>query len=59
MKNKNSNKCAYCGESFDHLPFYCRRCDKYFCTKHRLPENHNCSGFKKGNMFKNMNKGYN
>lgn len=24
------------------LPFKCRYCGKVFCTKHRLPENHNC-----------------
>lgn len=23
--------------------FLCNRCNKHFCSKHRLPENHNCS----------------
>ncbi len=26
------------------LPYLCRRCQKYFCAKHRLPESHNCTG---------------
>lgn len=36
-------KCAECGESVP-LPYLCRRCQKYFCAKHRLPESHNCTG---------------
>jgi len=28
------------------MPFNCRRCGGSFCTKHRLPENHNCVGLK-------------
>jgi Zn-dependent protease len=36
-------RCAQCGESVP-LPYLCRRCQKYFCAKHRLPESHNCTG---------------
>lgn len=34
--------CEYCGEHIQQLPFKCHRCNKTFCTEHRLPENHNC-----------------
>ncbi|MEM3010401.1 MAG: AN1-type zinc finger domain-containing protein [Candidatus Bathyarchaeia archaeon] len=34
-------KCQQCGkETF--LPFQCPYCKGYFCSEHRLPENHNC-----------------
>ncbi|MHA1792471.1 MAG: AN1-type zinc finger domain-containing protein [Promethearchaeota archaeon] len=33
--------CAYCGKEL-YLGFTCKRCGKTFCSKHRLPENHNC-----------------
>lgn len=29
-------------ETKEALPFKCSYCQKLFCTKHRLPENHNC-----------------
>lgn len=36
-------KCQKCGkETF--LPFRCPYCGGYFCSEHRLPENHECSG---------------
>lgn len=36
-------KCQKCGkETF--LPFRCPYCGDYFCSEHRLPENHECSG---------------
>jgi len=28
------------------MPFKCRRCGGSFCSKHRLPENHDCAGLK-------------
>jgi len=34
-------KCDYCGKEVD-LPFQCSFCGFYFCTEHRLPENHDC-----------------
>jgi len=34
--------CAICGERI-YLPFLCNYCHKYYCGKHRLPFNHDCS----------------
>jgi len=34
-------KCKQCGKEVI-LPFECKFCGHYFCTEHRLPENHNC-----------------
>ncbi|MHA1443081.1 MAG: AN1-type zinc finger domain-containing protein [Candidatus Heimdallarchaeota archaeon] len=36
-------QCEFPGcETKEALPFKCSYCQKLFCTKHRLPENHNC-----------------
>lgn len=34
--------CTFC-EVHQDLPFTCPYCEKTFCLKHRLPENHQCS----------------
>ncbi|MEM2110876.1 MAG: AN1-type zinc finger domain-containing protein [Candidatus Bathyarchaeia archaeon] len=34
--------CQYCGREVIDLPFRCSFCGGYFCTEHRLPENHSC-----------------
>jgi len=34
-------KCEYCEKEVD-FPFQCSFCGFYFCTEHRLPENHDC-----------------
>lgn len=34
-------KCQKCGKE-DFLPFICPYCGGYFCSEHRLPENHDC-----------------
>jgi Zn-dependent protease len=34
-------KCQYCGTE-ELLPFKCPYCNGYFCSEHRLPENHEC-----------------
>lgn len=39
--------CSFCGKKLDYLPFECKFCGKYFCTEHRLPENHACVGLEK------------
>jgi len=39
--------CRICGEPFYGLPFRCSRCGGLFCSRHRLPESHNCTGLKK------------
>ncbi len=36
-----TTKCQKCNEEVT-LPFKCPFCDQYYCTQHRLPENHNC-----------------
>ncbi len=35
-------KCQKCGEE-TFLPFRCPYCEGYFCSEHRLPENHDCT----------------
>lgn len=35
--------CLICGEELGYLPFNCKRCGGKFCSKHRLPENHDCT----------------
>ena len=35
--------CEFCGEQIGYLPFTCKYCGGTFCTKHRLPENHECT----------------
>jgi len=36
-----TTKCQHCGRDIV-LPFKCPHCNGYFCTEHRLPENHAC-----------------
>ncbi|MCW4013051.1 MAG: site-2 protease family protein [Candidatus Bathyarchaeota archaeon] len=36
-------QCDYCGRD-EYMPFRCKYCGGYFCSEHRLPEMHNCSG---------------
>ena len=35
--------CSHCGTS-TLMGFTCSYCDDYFCSEHRLPEKHGCSG---------------
>jgi Zn-dependent protease len=35
-------QCHYCEEYKPGLPFRCNFCGNYFCSDHRLPENHAC-----------------
>ena len=37
-------QCDKCGTDVD-LPFRCNYCGGYFCSRHRLPEFHDCPGF--------------
>jgi len=39
-------KCQYCGRE-EVLPFKCQYCQGFFCTEHRLPENHACPMYEK------------
>ena len=36
-------QCDYCGKE-EYMPFRCKYCGGYFCSDHRLPEMHNCTG---------------
>ena len=38
---KAAVKCQYCEKNVV-LPFKCPFCSQYYCTEHRLPENHEC-----------------
>jgi len=42
-------KCQYC-EKDVVLPFKCRFCNQYYCTEHRLPENHECPEYWKATV---------
>jgi hypothetical protein len=46
-------KCNKCNEDIAELYFHCRRCNKNYCSKHRLPEDHECEELKK---YKEQNK---
>ncbi|MFB0558425.1 MAG: AN1-type zinc finger domain-containing protein [Candidatus Bathyarchaeia archaeon] len=39
-------QCEHCGEDV-YMPFRCNYCGGYFCSKHRLPEFHDCTGLNK------------
>jgi len=39
-------KCDFCGND-EAMPYRCKYCGGFFCSAHRLPENHNCMGMKK------------
>jgi Zn-dependent protease len=36
-------KCDKCGKD-EYMPFRCKYCGGYFCSEHRLPEMHECTG---------------
>ncbi|MFB6265687.1 MAG: rhomboid family intramembrane serine protease [Candidatus Nanohaloarchaea archaeon] len=38
-------ECSECGETVS-MPFRCKFCEESFCSKHRLPENHECEGLR-------------
>ncbi len=39
--------CSHCWEDITGLPFNCHRCTGEYCSKHRLPEDHDCPGLLK------------
>ena len=51
-------RCPICNIQLDALiPYNCKRCGLLYCNKHRLPENHSCSGLKhKDNITDWMNE---
>ncbi|MBI3623452.1 hypothetical protein HY212_05240 [Candidatus Pacearchaeota archaeon] len=40
-------KCSYCRKGIREIPFKCKLCKKYYCSKHLVPENHKCQGLPK------------
>lgn len=46
-----SEGCSYCGRNFEGLPHICKYCGRAHCSKHLLPENHNCQGLKNPKSF--------
>lgn len=55
--------CDHCGKEIA-LPYKCAYCGGSFCSKHRLPENHNCEGLeriseesrKKGRVYRGIDE---
>jgi AN1-type zinc finger protein 5/6 len=41
-KPVKNNSCKICGKIVGIFGFDCR-CEHIFCTKHRIPESHNCT----------------
>lgn len=39
-----TNECWICGKQ-EAMPYKCRYCGKTYCSDHRLPEQHGCTGF--------------
>jgi AN1-like Zinc finger len=37
-----SDKCSFCSKKLGPLSVKCK-CSQYFCVRHRLPEEHNCT----------------
>ena len=38
----NPEKCSFCSKRMGPVSFKCKCC-QYFCTRHRLPEEHHCT----------------
>ena len=53
MVNKNSHViCNKCKSKIKDMPFKCKYCGKYYCSKHRLPEDHGCKKLGKTKKWK-------
>lgn len=48
-------RCSFCGKNIEGLPYNCHRCNGSHCSKHRLPEDHNCFGLE-GKNVKNQER---
>lgn len=46
------SKCDYCGEENDGFTHKCKFCGREHCSKHLLPENHECEGLE---IYKDKN----
>ena len=47
--------CDKCGRDID-MPFRCNYCGGYFCSEHRLPEFHGCTGLHRGRGAVNIGR---
>lgn len=61
-RRHSSKKCAFCGDELNGLEHNCKFCGKLHCSKHLIPENHNCVGLGKiptwSSKFKSRRQGY-
>lgn len=48
----NEEQCELCGELMGDFGYECNYCDGVFCTKHRLPERHDCIALDNPELFK-------
>ena len=42
-KIKEKNRCFNCKKKVGIVGFDCSHCNKYYCSKHRMPEDHSCN----------------
>lgn len=45
-------ECHFCHKKIETMPYKCNWCGKTYCSKHHLPENHNCSRKKNNSRIK-------
>lgn len=45
-------RCSRCKRRIKELPFRCHHCNRLYCSKHRLPEDHNCNPFLRKQEYK-------
>jgi len=51
LEHKMKMSCEFCDKGIDDLnSYFCKYCKRWFCEKHRLPENHKCIGKPKNNL---------
>lgn len=46
-----SSGCSFCGGDLEGLPHSCKYCGEIHCSKHLLPESHECSGLEHPKKF--------
>ncbi len=55
-KKTATKKCNKCKRVLRELPFKCRHCKELHCSKHHLPEGHDCKSFKHDKNKERINK---
>lgn len=53
----SKKNCEVCGK-LDLMPFECNYCGNFYCSDHRLPENHNCVGLLDKEKLRESRKSY-